>query len=257
VNETGLLDVAVAAANAAGELLLERFWKPAEGIESKTTPTDLVSDADRDAEALLVEFITTRRPDDGILSEEGGGDESSSGLTWIVDPLDGTINFLFGIPVWSVSIAVHDDDGGAVGVVFNPTLGEMFTAERGQGAHLNGEAIHVSECSDLSLALVGTGFAYDARARAEQANIVTRVLPRVRDIRRAGSAALDLSSLACGRLDGFYEAPMEIWDKAAGVLLIMEAGGIVSDLAAPLGLSTGVIAAGPALHDALKALVLD
>lgn len=256
MKESELLDIAVEAARSSGKLLLDRFHEPAEGIEAKSTPTDLVSDADRAAEALLVEFIGSRRPDDGILSEEGGGDESSSGLTWIVDPLDGTINFLFGIPVWAVSIAVHDEKGAVAGVVYNPSLREMFTAARDDGAYLNGEPIQVSGCSDLSRALVGTGFAYDAAARAEQANLLTRVLPKVRDIRRAGSAAIDLASLACGRLDGFYEAPMEIWDKAAGVLLIAEAGGVVSDLPAPLGLSTGVIAAGPGLHDELRTLVL-
>lgn len=250
-----LLSVATKAAEEAGALLLDLFHRPAKGVDSKSTPTDLVSDADREAERLILSWIERERPEDGVLAEEGGGGSSRSGITWIVDPLDGTVNFLFGIAAWAVSIAVEDESGAVAGVVHQPALGETFTAIRGEGAELNGRAIRVSERADLGTALIGTGFAYDAAARAEQAEIVRRVLPRVRDVRRAGSAALDLTAVACGRLDGFYEAPMERWDRAAGVLLIEEAGGVVSDLAAPKGLSTGVIAANPALHPQLEALV--
>ena len=251
-----LLDLAVEAAHAAGALLTDHFRKPAEGVTSKTTPTDLVSDADKASEDLLMDLIGAKRPDDGILSEEGAEGTSSSGLTWVVDPLDGTVNYLFGIPVWSVSIAVEDESGGLVGVVHNPNTDETFTAVRGAGALLNGKPIQVSRRTDLASALVGTGFAYDARARAVQADIATRVLPVARDIRRAGSAALDLASLACGRLDAFYEAPMEVWDKAAGVVLITEAGGVVSELPAPYDLSPGVVAANRELHDQLRSIVL-
>jgi myo-inositol-1(or 4)-monophosphatase len=249
------LDLAVEAAHSAGALLIDHFRKPAEGVEAKSTPTDLVSDADKASENLIVDLIGSTRPDDGILSEEGGGAESTSGLTWVVDPLDGTVNFLFGIPAWSVSIAIEDENGGLVGVVHHPLAAETFTAVRGQGSYLNGKPIQVSQKTDLASALVGTGFAYDARARAIQAEVVGRVLPKARDIRRAGSAALDLAALSCGRLDGFYEAPMERWDKAAGVVLITEAGGVVSELPAPYGLSPGVIAANAALHAQLGALV--
>jgi myo-inositol-1(or 4)-monophosphatase len=256
VKHHDLLPVAVEAARDAGRLLLDYARRPATGVAAKSTPTDLVSDADRAAEKLLLEAITTKRPDDGILSEEGAADSSTTGLTWVIDPLDGTINFLFGLPAWAVSIAVKDAHGVLVGVVHVPRLDETFTAVRGDGARLNDDAISVSNCDRLDRALIGTGFAYDARARAQQATILTRVLPKVRDIRRAGSAAIDLASLACGRLDGFYEAPMEEWDKAAGVLLIAEAGGVVSELEAPLDLSPGVIAAGPALHDDLRDLVV-
>lgn len=251
-----LVDLAVEGAHAAGALLMDHFRKPAEGVEAKSTPTDLVSDADKASEALLMDLIASKRPSDGILSEEGAEGASSSGLTWVVDPLDGTVNYLFGIPVWCVSIAVEDDSGGVVGVVHNPNMNETFTAARGQGARLNGKRVEVSRRTDLSSALVGTGFAYDARARVVQAEIATRVLPVARDIRRAGSAALDLASLSCGRLDAFYEAPMEAWDKAAGVVLIREAGGIVSELSAPYDLSPGVVAGNPVLHDALRAVVL-
>lgn len=251
-----LLDLAVMAATKASDILLGYFEGPAQGVSTKSTPTDLVSDADRAAESFLLQFFKHERPEDGILAEEGGGRESKSGLTWVIDPLDGTVNFLFGIPVWCVSIALEDGNGGLAGVVYDPNRDELFAAERGAGATLNGEPIHVSERDELSSALVGTGFSYDSEVRDAQAATLARVLPQVRDVRRAGSAAVDLATLACGRFDGFYEAPMEAWDRAAGVLLVREAGGIVSDLPAPKGLSTGVVAAGPGLHDSLRALVV-
>lgn len=251
-----LLDVAMLAATRASDILTGFFEGPARNVGSKSTPTDLVSDADRATEKFLMDFFKHERPDDGILAEEGGGRESRSGLTWVIDPLDGTVNFLFGIPVWCVSIAVQDGDGSLAGVVYDPNRDELFAAARGEGATLNGEPIRVTDKAGLADALIGTGFSYDAEARAEQAAILGRVLPRVRDVRRAGSAAIDLATLACGRFDGFYEAPMEAWDKAAGVLIVQEAGGVVSDLPAPKDLSPGVIAAGPALHDRLRALVL-
>ena len=252
---TEILDLAVEVAHNAGALLLDHFRKPASEVESKSTPTDLVSAADKASETLILDMIAAKRPGDGVLSEEGGGEEGS-GLLWVVDPLDGTINFLFGIPAWAVSIAVEDETGGLVGVVHQPTTGETFTAARGGGARLNGRKVHVSERRDLAEALVGTGFAYDARAREVQAEVVAKVLPVARDIRRAGSAALDLAATACGRLDAFYEAPMERWDKAAGILLIQEAGGVVTELPAPLErLSPGVIAGNQRLHDGLRSLV--
>ena len=234
---------------------MEMFNGPAAGVSSKSTPTDLVSDADRASEELILGMLREERPGDGILSEEGGSDGSSTGIVWVVDPLDATVNYLFGLPWWCVSVAAQDADGGVVGVIHNPNAGETFTAIRGEGAFLEGAPIHVSDRSDISSALVGTGFAYDSGAREHQAAIVARILPRVRDVRRAGSAALDLAHLACGRLDGFYEAPLEPWDRAAGVLLIEEAGGKVTELEAPLGMSTGVVAANPALHDDLRRLV--
>lgn len=252
-----LLDLAVMAATRASDILLGFFEGPAQGVSSKSTPTDPVSDADRAAEKFLLEFFKHERPDDGILAEEGGGRPSRSGLTWVIDPLDGTVNFLFGIPVWCVSIAVEDEEGGLAGVVYDPNREELFAAERGEGATLNGEPIEVTDRSELSSALIGTGFSYDAEVRDSQAATLARVLPQVRDVRRAGSAAIDLATLACGRFDGFYEAPMEAWDKAAGVLLVREAGGIVSELPAPKGLSAGVIAGGPQLHDTLRALVVE
>ena len=256
VEHRELLELAVTAARAAGGLLLDRWRRPARGVGSKSTPTDVVSDADRDSERLLKRIILSQRPDDGIVAEETGKRPSRSGITWILDPLDGTVNFLFHIPEWCVSIAAEDEQGVAVGVVYNPNRDEMFSSTRGRGAYLNGSAITASTKSDLATALIGTGFAYVPEARELQARRLPSLLPRVRDIRRAGSAALDLASVACGRLDGDFEAPMEPWDKAAGTLLVTEAGGTVSELEGPLDLSAGVIAAGSNLHDELRALVL-
>jgi myo-inositol-1(or 4)-monophosphatase len=252
-----LLTLAVSAAREAGAMLLERFEGPAAGVSSKSSPTDLVSDADRDAEELLTSTIRRFRPNDGLVGEEGAAAESESGLTWVIDPLDGTINFLFGIPAWAVSVAVEDDDGGVAGAVYQPTTDEMFAAARGEGATLNGRAISVSERTDLATALIGTGFSYEPEAREIQAQIALRVIPRVRDIRRAGSAALDLCSVACGRLDGLYEAPMERWDKAAGLVIVAEAGGQTTEMPPPLeGFSPGVIASNPSLLGELRDLVL-
>jgi myo-inositol-1(or 4)-monophosphatase len=253
--EQELLDLAARAARQAGELLEGRFRRPAQDVSAKSSPTDVVSKADRDSEALLIELISAERPQDGVLGEEGGAGESLSGYRWVIDPLDGTVNFLFGIPVWCVSIAVEDAAGTVAGVVHDPNRKETFTAVRGLGARLNDEPIEVSGQHDLPQALIGTGFSYEAEARAAQAEALVHVLPRVRDIRRGGSAALDLCWLACGRFDGFYEAVMELWDNAAGALIVTEAGGIVSELPAPVGSSHGVVAAGPRLHDELRALL--
>ena len=253
-----LLSLAEHSARSAGELLMERFRGPARGVDTKSTPTDLVSDADRDSEALLRSVIEERRPGDGILGEEGSAVRSRSGVVWVLDPLDATVNFLFGIPWWAVSVACRDEDGILVGAVFNPNNDEMFTARRGGHAYLNGRQIRVSTCDDLSEALIATGFAYDRRAREVQGALVARVLPRVRDVRRMGSAALDLCSLACGRVDGFYEGNLEEWDKAAGSLLVAEAGGVLSEIEPPLDhLSSGLVATNEALHSDLRGLVAD
>jgi myo-inositol-1(or 4)-monophosphatase len=252
-----LLDTALRAAHEAGALLLERFRRPAHGVESKSSGTDMVSDADRDAEALIMSVIRAERPDDAILAEETGESAGASGARWVIDPLDGTTNFLYGIPQWCVSIACEDERSGLAAVVFDATRDETFTAVRGEGTRLNGEHVRVSRIADLSTALVATGFAYRADERAVQGGTVARVLPRVRDVRRLGAAALDLAWVACGRVDAYYESAMKPWDLAAGALLVLEAGGIVSRIPAVGPSGDGVVAAGPALHDALRDLVLE
>jgi myo-inositol-1(or 4)-monophosphatase len=243
-------------ARDAGDLLLERFRGPLRGLDTKSSPIDLVSDADRDAEALLLGRIARDRPDDAVLGEETGATRGSSGLRWVVDPLDGTTNFVYGIPVWAVSIAVEDDEGWLSAVVHDPNRGETFTAVRGGGARLNGEPISVSDVATPDRALVATGFSYGAQGRAVQAAAIQRLLTEVRDIRRGGSAALDLASVSCGRVDASFEVPLKPWDRAAGELLVTEAGGVVTPLQ-PIDDSgdTGVVAAPPLLHGALTALV--
>ncbi len=246
-----LLAVALAAARAAGDLLLARADEVVGGISSKTSGTDLVSDADRDAEALVIATIRAARPGDGILAEEGGGGAGSTGITWVVDPLDGTINYLWGVPQWSVSIAAADDRGAVAGVVHDPSRGETFTAVRGGGARMGGRVLAVTPGRPLGEALVGTGFSYRSAERAVQAGRLTRVLPAVRDVRRLGSAALDLCWVAAGRLDGYYETGLNPWDRAAGELVAREAGARVRELA-----PGGLIVAGPDLIDPLARLVL-
>jgi myo-inositol-1(or 4)-monophosphatase len=250
-----LLELAVNATHAAGELLLGRFGGPQSGVDAKSSSTDMVSDADRDAERLLLDAITTARPDDGLIAEESGHRPGTTGVVWVIDPLDGTTNYLYGIPAWSVSVACRDADGGLVAVVHDPPLAETFTAVRGSGAHLNGAPTRTSTLDDLARALVGTGFGYTPGRRALQAAALANVLPRVRDVRRAGSAAIDLAWVACGRLDGFYEAGIRDWDRAAGLLLVAEAGGVTGILDPGLDGADCVVAAGASLYDPLCALV--
>jgi myo-inositol-1(or 4)-monophosphatase len=224
------LELAERAARAAGEVLLDYYGRDPEGLASKTSATDPVSDADREAERAIRDILTDERPEDGILGEEGTHSPASNNRTWIVDPLDGTVNFLYGLRDWCVSIALEDTEGLAAGVVLNPVSGECFSARRGDGAALDGQPIRVTSCSTLDRAMVATGFSYEAPRRAEQAALLVELLPRIRDLRRAGAAALDLAYVAAGRFDAFYERGLKRWDEAAGILLVREAGGVVRDL---------------------------
>ena len=231
---------------------MARFGAPPEGIDSKTSETDLVSDADREAEEVIATLLGAERPDDGLLAEEGSAREAASGRRWIVDPLDGTINYLYRFPTWCVSVALEDAEGVALGVVLDPLRDELFAAVRGRGATVNGSSIEVRGGDRLDMALVATGFAYEPHHRATQAERVSRLLPLVRDIRRAGAAALDLAWVAAGRVDGYYERGGKPWDWAAGRLLVTEAGGSVAELP---GEPAGLVAANPALLPALAELV--
>ena len=247
------LELAERCARAAGEILLSYYGRPAEGLASKSSATDLVSDADREAERVIRELLERERPDDGLLAEEGSAAEAASGRRWLVDPLDGTVNFLYGCHAWAVSVALEDAEGLVVGVVLDPVRDELFAAQRGGGASVNGEPVVVSGETRLERAMIATGFSYVPERRAEQAELLRAVLPRVRDIRRAGAAALDLCFLASGRVDGYWERGLNPWDWAAGRLILTEAGGAAADLAGePHGL---VAAATPALLAELEALV--
>ncbi len=243
------LAVAEEAARAAGALLLERFGSE-RVLATKSSPTDLVSEADLLAERAIRDVLRARAPGDAVLGEEGDDTPGSSGRRWIVDPLDGTVNYLFGIPHWCVSVACE----GEAGVIFDPIRAELFAVAQGC-ATLDGEPIRASTCEDLASALVGTGFGYEAEVRAGQAVTVARLLPRVRDIRRAGAAALDLAWTAAGRLDAFYERGVRPWDTAAGEMLCASAGLVVRPIAPRDALPGGLLAAPPGLADALEALV--
>lgn len=251
-----LLDLAVDLAREAGALLRERLHDVRTDVESKSSPTDLVSEVDKAAEALIVGRLRAERPDDAILAEEGTADTGASGLRWVVDPLDGTINYLYRrAGAFAVSIACEDADGGVVGAVYDPARDVLWTARRGGGAFRNGLPIACSTETDLAFTLLGTGFAYASSVRAAQAAAVAHVLPRVRDIRRAGAATLDLCSVADGSLDAYYERGLAPWDLAAGRLVATEAGAVVRVLPTPDGAGEVVLAAPPALADPLEALV--
>jgi myo-inositol-1(or 4)-monophosphatase len=275
VSPAELLEIAKRQALRAGALLLESFRDGREHeIESKSTPTDLVSEADRLAERVIREGLAELRPQDGFLGEESGaGEDGSSGLRWVVDPLDGTVNFLFGIPQWCVSIAVQDERGSLAGAIYDPIRGDLYSALRGGAAtvELSTESspvhggpvararetrtLSASRCTDLSTAMLATGFAYDARVRAAQAQVLARVVPRVRDIRRLGSAALDLAWTAAGRYDAYFERTVNPWDIAVGTLLCEAAGLRVVELPVHENLPRGILVAPPALCEVLLELV--
>ena len=251
-----MIELAERIAREAGAQLREAFSGAAVDIQTKSSPTDLVSAADVAAEQLIREALLTARPDDGMLGEEGSDTPGTSGLRWIVDPLDGTTNFLFGIPQWGVSIAVEDESGTLAGVVYDPMRDECWSAVRGSAPTLNGEPLQRPErTGGLANALVCTGFGYDADVRAAQAEGVTRLLPRVRDIRRLGSCALDLAWTAAGRYDAYYERGVKLWDIAAGELICASAGLHTRRLPPAPPAESGILAAPVALADELAALI--
>lgn len=249
-----LVETALRAADAAAHQLLLRADHPWSGVGSKSSATDLVGDADRAAERAILEILDRERPQDGRIAEEGGARAGSSGLQWVVDPLDGTTNYLWGIPTWAVSIAVCDAVGPVAAVVSQPRTGDVFVALRDGGAWLGGRRLAMAAPPALAQALVGTGFNYSADERRRQAAALMRVLPQVRDIRRFGAAALDLAWVAAGRLDAFYERGVQEWDWMAGRLLVTEAGGAVRVLAPTDVRPGGIVAAHPHLLDAVEEL---
>jgi myo-inositol-1(or 4)-monophosphatase len=223
-----LASAAVAAARRAAQILASSAGVPVSGVETKISPTDMVSDVDRAAEQAVGEVLGQLRPDDGMVGEEGSDRPGTSGVRWVVDPLDGTTNFLFGIPQFAVSIAAEIDGRPVVGVVSDPSRGEIWAAMKGHGAHLNGRRLRIpTDRSTLATALVATGFGYRAERRIWQAEVVARVLPAVRDIRRFGSAALDLCWTGGARVDAYYEWGLNPWDFSAGSLVAAEAGAVV------------------------------
>jgi myo-inositol-1(or 4)-monophosphatase len=250
-----LLDLARDIAVRASEFALDARRTGVKVAATKSTPTDIVTAVDRDTETLIRSLILEARPDDGIVGEEDATHIGTSGIDWVVDPIDGTVNFLYGVPAWAVSIAVVEGSGDTTlaGVVVNPVTGELFEASAGGGARLAGRELAVNPDVTLGSALVGTGFSYAAERRREQAAVLLELLPLVRDIRRIGSAALDLCALAAGRLDAFYERGLNPWDHAAGALIAREAGARVSGPGGERENAELLVAAAPGLYDELTA----
>ncbi len=248
-----LLALAVEVALDAGQLLIAHRDQVLD-VVAKSSDTDPVTQADHASEDLIARRLLSARPDDGLLGEEDADNRvGTSGIRWVVDPLDATVNFMYRLPHWCVSIAAEDESGPLVGVVHDPLRNEIFAARRGGGTTLDGERVHVSDVDDLSRTLVATGFAYDAAVRVDQGDDAADLLRHVRDLRRSGSAALDLAYAACGRVDAYVEFGLAPWDWAAGRLLVTEAGGVVSTHERTLGGTRrdGIVAGGVAAHDAV------
>lgn len=227
---THFLEVAVQAAQRAARIQLDYRGKAR--VEFKSNTTDLVTEADRLCEKVIHETLSQAFPDHGFVGEESGEERSDSRYRWIVDPIDGTTNYAHGVPLYAVSIALADEQGPLVGVVYAAALDELFTAERGKGAFLNGQRLQVSKAASLEESLLVTGFPYDlGTGELRNLNHFRAFTVRTRGVRRLGSAAIDLAWVAAGRLDGFWELDVHPWDVAAGVLLVQEAGGKVTTLA--------------------------
>ena len=246
-----LRDIAARIARTAGDFAAAERRNGVHAIGSKSSIVDVVTQVDRDAEAMIGELLTSARPGDGLLGEEGLSAEGNSGVTWVVDPIDGTVNFLYGIPHYAVSIAAVEgppEPGKwtiVAGAVYNPSLNELFTAHRGGGAHLDSTPLRVSDPVALEESLWLTGFAYSASHRGVQAQLVLQMLPKVRDIRRMGTASLDLTAIAAGRGNIYFERTLSPWDHAAGELIVTEAGGAVSGLAGRPAGREGLVAGHP------------
>jgi myo-inositol-1(or 4)-monophosphatase len=244
-----LLDLAVDVAREAAVLVARGRTTAADDVDRKSSPTDVVTAVDRASEQLIVDRLLDARPDDGTLGEEGAARPGTSGVRWVIDPIDGTVNFLYGLPVYAVSIAAEVDGEVRAGVVLNAASGELFTATLGGGAYLmapGAEPVRLAASGPVSLeqTLVGTGFSYRVEERRAQGAVVARLLTRVRDIRRLGSSALDLCSVAAGRLDAYYEQGLKPWDHAAAGLVAAEAGVVLSGLPGiPFGEGMAIAAA--------------
>ena len=256
-----LLALAVATAREAAELVARGRATAGEDVDVKSSPTDVVTAVDKASEELIVGRLLGARPDDGLLGEEGAERAGTSGVRWVVDPIDGTVNFLYGLPPYAVSIAAEVDGEVRAGVVLEVASGELFTATRGGGAQLSSPArpdpVRLTAGGPVSLeqTLVGTGFSYEVEQRRGQGAVVARLLPRVRDIRRNGSSAVDLCSVAAGRIDAYYELGLKPWDHAAAALVAVEAGVVLSGLAGRPFADPMAVAAAPSIAGPFMALL--
>jgi len=252
-----LLEIAISTAAEAATLIVDGLSRARTMVDTKTTGTDMVTEMDKASEALILGRLADARPDDAVLGEEGTDRPGSTGVRWIVDPIDGTTNYLYGHAGFAISIAAEIDGEIAVGVVHDPLHGEVFSAVRGQGAFRNGLPIHVSTETNLSHALVATGFSYEPDRRRRQAAVLGKIIGSLRDIRRMGAASVDLCSVACGRVDAYYERGLQPWDHAAGALIATEAGALVGNLTGGAVEFDFCLAAPPALFDELRLLLID
>ncbi|MCN9242462.1 inositol monophosphatase [Streptomyces sp. RY43-2] len=252
-----LLEIALDAATRAGTFLRDGRPEDLGVAATKSSAIDVVTEMDIEAEKLITGLLTDRRPDDGLLGEEGASVEGSSGVEWVIDPIDGTVNYLYGLPSWAISIAARKDGETLVGVVHAPMRGELFRAVKGQGAFVNDRPARVRPAAEPSLALVSTGFGYLAERKAHQAEVVRQLIPEVRDIRRGGSAAIDLCDVAAGRLDAYYERGLNPWDYAAGDLIAREAGALTGGRPGEPLSPALTIAAPPGLFEVLQARLDD
>jgi myo-inositol-1(or 4)-monophosphatase len=252
-----LRSIAEQLARAAGDMALAGRKSGDVTATTKSSPTDMVTQYDKASEDMITAGLRELRPDDGIVGEEGASRDGTSGITWHIDPIDGTSNFYFDIPMWAVSIGAVDKYGPIAGAVYAPALGDMFTAARGEGATLNGNRISVRENTVLSDALVCTGFSYHVNQREVHARRVATMVGQIRDIRRFGAAAIDLCFVACGRLDAYFEEHLNSWDLIAGQVIATEAGAIVTNFSGDTVTPQQVLATQPGVQKALIRLIAD
>jgi myo-inositol-1(or 4)-monophosphatase len=251
VSTSELLELATRIGREAAAMLMDR---PAElEVNTKSTAIDVVTQMDIKVEAFIVEQLLAARPNDGLIGEEGADRPSTSGITWVIDPLDGTVNYLYDLPGWNVSIAAKDEAGQLIGVVTAPSINSTWWAVRGGGAFFNGKPIRCNDPIELNRAMIATGFQYDVNHRGKQIEHLSKILPLIRDVRRNGAAAVDLCHVAMGRVDAYYEHGLKEWDWAAAGLIAREAGarfGLYGQ--APYMMT---LAAGPALYGELEAFL--
>jgi len=249
------MNIAANIARQAGDLVLIGRSAGTGTVEIKSSATDVVTQWDQASEQLIVSLLSQMRPDDSVLGEEGTRTPGTSGVTWLVDPIDGTTNFLYNLSGYAVSVAATDNEGTLAAAVYLPVTRELFVAARGHGAWLGARKLQCSPCHDISLALVGTGFSYAARRREKQGELIARLIPQVRDIRRCGAAAADLCYVADGRLDAYFEEFLQPWDLAAGLLIATEAGAIASDFSGAPIRSEQTLLSAPGIHQGILAIL--
>ena len=248
-----LVSLAEEVARSAGALLMQR--PDSFTFTEKSSAVDFATQMDQQAESLIVKSLLAARPDDGIIAEEGAAQPSKSGITWVIDPLDGTVNYLYGLPGWNISIAAKNQEGVIAGVVFAPTINSLWKATKSGGAYLNNKAIKCNDPVNLNLALIATGFSYDLELRKEQGARIQKLIPQIRDLRRNGAAAVDLCYVAMGAVDAYFESSLKEWDFAAGGLIATEAGALISGRTGGAPDGDMVVCAGPSLHAQLLAQI--